>query len=387
VRKREAGLIADGGNLFLVDGSNWQFIYERNGRRRFMGFGPANVVTLAKARSRAAEARLLLIDDRDPLAERRASRAAAAKPVMTFSECATQFHKANAPGWRSPKHAAEWRSTIDAYAAPIIGHLSVNVITVEHVLQVLADLWVSKPDVASRLRGRVESVLDWAKVRGLRSGENPARWRGHLDHLLPARSKVVKIAHHAALDHREVAAFVMILRTRSGVPSRALEFTILTASRSGEAMRARWNEIDLGQKLWTIPASRTKTGREHRVPLSDRALEIIAEMSAMRSNDFLFPGQKYGQPLGATTLFDLLRQLRRGDLTAHGFRSTFRDWAGDHGHPRELAEAALAHVTGDATERAYARSDALARRRVVMQQWSNYCDGQAGGNVVSLSAR
>lgn len=384
MRKRKPGLMNDGGGLYLKDGSSWIFRYARRGRRHDLGLGPAADVSLAEARGKAIEARRLLRDGSDPVQARRASRAVAAKR-LTFAECAAQFHKAQSPGWRSAKHAATWRASIDAYAAPIIGDMTVDAIAVEHVLAVLGDLWAQKPDVAGRVRARVESVLDFATARGLRTGENPAAWR-RLRHLLPALSKVHATAHFAALPYTEAPAFMSLLRGRQSIKARALEFTILTAVRSVEALGARWDEIDLD--LWAIPAERMKSSREHRVPLSARALAIIGEMRSIRRNDFVFPGAKPGRPLGDMALFTMLRDMGRADVTAHGFRSTFRDWAGDHGFPREIAEAALAHVTGDQTEQAYRRSDALERRRALMAQWSNYCDGPAErGKVVSIAAR
>jgi integrase len=376
MRARQPGLVADGGNLFLVDGSNWQFIYERDGVRRYMGLGPAHTVTLAKARERAAEARLMLLDGKDPIEARRASRVAAAK-VLTFDQCAAQYIAAHAPGW-SATHAEQWRQTIAAFAKPVIGDMDVRAIGVAEVMRVLGDLWQQKTETASRLRGRIESILDWAKVRGLRDGDNPARWRGHLDHLLPAKRKVRAVVHLPALDYREVAAFMTDLRQREGVKMRALEFTILTAVRSGEALKARWAEIDLASKLWAIPGERMKGRRSFTVPLSDRTIAIVEAMAAIRQNDFLFPGRK-NRPIGELALLTALRDMGRGDVTAHGFRSTFRDWAGDHGFPREIAEAVLAHVTGDQTEQAYRRSDALERRRALMAAWASYCGQPSAG--------
>jgi integrase len=292
---------------------------------------------------------------------------------------------AHRAGWRNPKHAAQWKATLATYASPVLGKLPVQAADVGLVMKVLEPIWATKPETAGRVRGRIEAVLDWAAARRYRTGENPARWKGLLDKLLPARSKVRKIEHHAALPYDELAAFLVALRAQEGTSARALEFAILTAGRTGEVIGARWDEIDTRPKVWTVPPDRMKGGREHRVPLSDAALTILDRMAAVRENDFVFPGDRRAG-LSNMALLMTLRRMGRDDLTAHGFRSTFRDWAGNETHfPRELAEAALAHVVGDKAEQAYRRSDALEKRRRLMDAWASYCSKPtATGTVVTL---
>jgi integrase len=301
---------------------------------------------------------------------------------MTFDECAAAYVKAHAAGWRSKTHAAQWANTLRAIASPVFGNLPVAAVDTGLVMQALEPAWSEKTETASRTRGRIESVLDWAKVRGYRTGDNPARWRGHLDHLLPARSKMRKVKHHAALPHAELPAFMAELRGREGMCARAIELIILTALRRGEALNAQWDEIDLPAKVWTIPAGRTKAGREHRVPLSGRAVEILQALPREHGNPFVFIGARSGRPLsGRAVINDVPRAL-----TVHGFRSTFRDWCAERTNfPREVAEAALAHVVGDKVEAAYRRADLLEKRRQLMDAWSRYCTSPpAGGEVVPL---
>ncbi len=307
-----------------------------------------------------------------------------AKQVPTFGEAADEFLAAQKGGWRNDKHKAQWTMTLTTYCAPIRA-TSVDAIDTEAVLSVLKPLWTRAPETASRLRGRIEAVLDAAKARGFidRNEANPARWRGHLDKLLPKRAKLTR-GHHAAMPYADVPAFLAGLRERPATAARALEFTILTATRSGEALSARWDEIDLTGKVWTIPAVRTKAAREHRVPLSDRAVAILTELDKGRTGDHIFPGQRPGQPLSGMAFEMLLRRIG-SPFTAHGFRSSFRDWAGNETHfPREVAEHALAHVIGDKAEQAYRRSDALTRRREMMDAWARHCEGAAGENVLAF---
>jgi integrase len=383
-RENKRGMHGDGGGLYLQvakgGSKSWILRFKLRGKTRHLGLGPVHTVGLAEARQRAAEARLALLDGRDPIVERRASRAAVAK-AMTFDEGAAEFFAAHAPGWGAD-HRDRWRQTIAEYASPIIGALDFKAIETEHIVRVLTPLWMTKAETASRLRGRIESVIDWAKVRGLRDGENPARWRGHLDHLLPRVSKVHRVVHRPALHYAEIAGFMKDLRLRESVKSATLQFAILTASRPGEARGARWAEIGIEQRAWRIPAHRMKSSREHRVPLSEPALDILEKMTAIRVSEFVFPGLS-GRPIGELALFSMLRDMGRGDITAHGFRSTFRDWAGNETHfPRELAEHALAHAIGDKAEQAYRRSDALARRRELMDAWARHCEGAETDNVV-----
>jgi integrase len=382
-RETEPGMYGDGGGLYLRvtgDGAkNWVFRFMLNGRARWMGMGPLHTVNLAEARKRAAEHRLRRHDGIDPIDARRAERLRArldAAKAITFMECADGYIKAHRAGWRNGKHAAQWGATLATYAEPVIGSLSVQAIDATLVLKVLEPIWTEKPETAGRVRGRIEVILDWAKVRGYRTGENPARWRGHLDKLLPARGKVRRVEHHAALPYAELPGFLVALREQEGIAARALEFVILTAARTGEVIGARWNEIDLLEKTWIVPAERMKAGREHRVPLSARALAILEEMQARRHGDegFVFPGGKSGKPLSNMALLMSLRRMDRGDLTAHGFRSSFRVWVAERTNfPAEVAEMALAHTVSDKTVAAYNRSDLFERRRRLMQQWGTFC--------------
>lgn len=363
-----------------------------------MGLGPLALYGLKEAREKALEARRLRHEGIDPIEARRAARMkvlADAAKTITFKQCAEAFIKAHRAGWRNAKHAAQWAATLATYAEPIIGALPVQAIDTALVMNVLeqeiADtpnqvaglLWTAKPETASRLRGRIEVILDWARVRGHRDGENPARWRGHLDKLLPARAKVRKVEHHAALPYDKLPAFIAKLRAQDGISARALEFAILTAARTGEVIAARWREINLAEQIWTVPSDRMKAGKEHRVPLSARALTILEDVVPHRQigdgenerDAFVFPGGKHGHPLSNMAFLMLLRRLKRDDLTAHGFRSTFRDWAAERTNfPSEVAEMALARAVSDKVEAAYRRGDLFERRRGIMTAWSRYCD-------------
>ena len=296
---------------------------------------------------------------------------------MSFDQCAEAYATAHEAGWRSAKNTKLWRSTMATYCSPIFGQLPVSAIDTALVMKMLQPLWMSKTPTAMRLRERVEAVLDWAKVSRYRDGENPARWRGHLDHLLPPPSRVRSVAHHAALPYAGVGAFMAELDKQGSTTSRALAFLILTAARSAEVRMMTWAEIDMGAKLWTIPASRMKSHREHRVPLSAQAMAVLKQQRALYGDDtdgLVFLGARSGRPVSDITLSNVLEQLGRGEATVHGFRSSFRDWAGEAtAFPRETVEAALAHVVGDATERAYRRGDALEKRRRLMDAWARYC--------------
>jgi integrase len=348
-----------------------------------MGLGNASV-SLAEARDKADEARKLLTVGRNPIAAKREAEEAKAG-LPTFGQTAEAFIEAKAPGWRNPKHQAQWRQTLKCHAATL-WIMPVGDVDTKAVLGVLQPLWQKVPETASRLRGRIEAVLDAARAKGhIPPNEaNPARWRGHLDKLLAKRQSLSR-GHHTALPYPEVPAFLASLRERQATAALALEFCILTAVRSGEVLGARWCEIDLETMLWTIPAARMKAGRAHRVPLSTRALTILKKLAEAKSGDFAFPGQKSGKPLSSTAMEMLLRRMN-ADATVHGFRSSFRDWAGNETNfSRELAEAALSHVIGDKAEQAYRRSDALDKRRALMQAWANYCEPEAGSNVVRLA--
>jgi integrase len=338
-----------------------------------MTFGNADDVSLAEARKVHAEARALLLRGLDPLDERGKTKLDLSHH---FSDVAKVCIAAKAQGWRSPRWANEWRNTLRDYAMPVLGKMPVAEIGVEHVLKVLGPLWKEKPDVARRLRLRLETVLDYAKAAGWRAGENPATWRGNLKHLLAARTKV-SLVHYAALDWRDAPELMAKLSPSAGVAERCLRFLLLTATRSGEARGCRWDEIDLDAAVWTIPAGRMKAEREHRVPLSKPALAILDELAAVRTGSLVFPSRYHMPPpasgkLASSTLPDVLRRIGHGEITVHGFRSTFRDWCGDTAKPADVAEAALAHQTGNAVVRAYARSDLFERRRVLMDQWADY---------------
>lgn len=387
------GRFADGNNLYLQIGptgaKSWLFRFMRDGAARKMGLGPYPVVTLAMARDKALECRRKLVDDIDPIDERRetrlARRAEKAK-AMTFKEAAGKYIDAHKAGWKNAKHGAQWTATLETYVYPKFGDLSVDAIDVGLVLKALEPIWTTKPETATRVRGRIESVLDWATARKLRTGDNPARWRGHLDHLLPARNKVAKVKHFAALPYAEIAGFVKDVRVLEGVSARALEFAILTATRTSETIAARWEEIEPTAKMWIIPAERMKAGKEHRVPLCDRTLEILEALPREDGNPFIFIGDKKGKSLSNMALLMTLRRMERGDLTTHGFRSTFRDWAAEQtGYPGELVEMALAHTVSDKTEAAYRRGDMVDKRRRLMKDWADFCDMPVpAGNVTPM---
>lgn len=386
---KEPGRYGDGDGLWLHIGptgaKSWVLRYSRNKRAREMGLGPVSLFSLKEARERAREARRLLYDGIDPLDQRRAEREAAqldAARGVSFAEAAERYIGAHEAGWKNPKHRQQWRNTLTTYAFPVMGELPVAEIDTGLVLKVLEPIWQEKAETASRLRGRIESILDWATARKLRNGENPARWKGHLDTLLPARSKVQTVKHHEALPYAEIGGFMAELREKDGIAARALEFCILTAARSGEVIKARWDEIDLDTGLWVLPPERMKARREHRVPLSERAVEILREMRSLGS-DWVFPGQREGKPLSNMAMLMQLRRMGREDLTTHGFRSSFRDWAAERtAYPHEVCEMALGHRVGSAVERAYRRGDMFDKRRRLMKDWSRFCTSQHGGNQV-----
>ena len=383
LRRTVPGRYLDGGGLYLqvttgADGTarrSWLFRWTARGRERWAGLGSLNTVTLAEARERARQCRQQVLDGVDPIADRdrrRAEQEASAKRVITFDEAARGYIAAKRTEWGSEKHAQQWPATLARYASPVIGRLPVDAIDTPLVLKVLQPLWGRIPETASRLRGRLEAVLDWATVSGYRAGENPARWQGHLEHLLSAPSKRIKKSL-AAMPYDELPPFMEQLRAEPGVAARALEFTILTAARSGEVRGATWAEINLQNAVWTIPGERMKAGNEHRVPLSPRALEILRGLR--RQNDGLvFPGRD-GATLSDSTLRNsVLHKLGRGDVTVHGFRSAFRTWAAERTNfAREIAEQSLAHTVGTAVERSYKRTDMFDQRRRLMEMWTEYC--------------
>jgi len=386
-KKRDPGYYPDGGGLYLqvspARTRSWIYRFTLRGRSREMGLGSLNAVGLADARRKASECRGLLAEGTDPIEARDAQRAQDALTdarSITFAKAAERYVAAHKPGWRNAKHADQWENTLETYAGPVIGRLPVADVDTSLVLRVLEPIWTEKPETASRLRGRIEAVLDWATVRGYRAGDNPARWRGHLAALLPARSSVAAVKHHAALPYVSIGDFVAEVRKLGGVAARALEFTILTAARTGEVIGATPGEFDLQKALWTIPAERMKARREHRTPLSPRALDIVRGQ-IKGPTACVFPGQIEGRPLSNMAMLELLKRMGRGDLTVHGFRSTFRDWAAEQtAFPHELAEMALAHAVGDKVEAAYRRGDMFAKRARLMAEWAKWCErtGKAG---------
>jgi integrase len=359
-------------------------------KRRDIGLGSYPSVTLGIARDRAREVREQVRAGIDPTEQRRRARAdliAAQASMITFRECGEAYVKAHESTWRNPKHRQQWRNTLDTYVYPVIGNLPVQAIDVGLVMKIIEPIWHDKPETASRVRGRVETILDWAKARGYRTGDNPARWRGHLDQLLPRKTKVRKVRHQPAMSYRDVPGFTARLRAQDSASARALEFTILGAVRTGETINAVWAEIDLAARTWTIPAGRMKAGRDFRVPLSDRMIEILRSLPRDKDNPHLFAGAVEGRGLSNMTMLELLRGMDGNGYTVHGFRSSFRDWAAEQTNfPRELAEAALAHVVKDATEASYQRGDLFAKRRRLMDAWARYLSTpeQETGKVVTL---
>ena len=390
---RKAGMLADGNGLYLqvtrANARSWIFRYYRNGKSREMGLGSLNAVSLAGARLKAAACRGLLADGTDPIAARdaeRAQRALEDARAITFDQCAEAFITAHSAAWKNQKHVAQWKATLRTYVSPVCGSLPVQVVDVALVMKVLEPIWTTKPETAARLRGRIESILNWAKARGYRTGENPALWKGHLSNLLPAHSKIAKVKHHAALPYDQTSQFIAALRRQDGIASLALEFAILTAARTGEIIGARWAEIDLEAKVWTVPASRMKNGREHRVPLSVEALAVLTKVSQGEPEEFVFAGRKK-RPLSNMAFLMLLRRMGHDKLTGHGFRSTFRDWAAERTNfQAEIAEAALGHVVGNKVEAAYRRGDFFEKRRRLMEAWAQFAT-TAPSDAVVVSLR
>jgi integrase len=397
----EPGLYGDGHGLYLqistFDTKSWVFRYMIEGRARKMGLGPLHTVSLAAARKRAADARLKVLDGLDPVDERTAHRAAKrleAAKAMTFKQCADAYIKANRNGWKNEKHASQWDATFNetkrgkrVYPAStaVINDLPISAIDTGLVRKVLEPIWYETPETASRVRGRIERVLAWATVAGYRSGDNPARWTGHLKELLPAKAKVSAVVHHDAVPYVEMPAFMGEIRAKRGTSARALEFTILTAVRTGEAIGAKWSEIDLGTKVWTVPPERMKAGREHRVPLPDCALAVLETLP--REGEFVFPGARKDKPLSNMAMLELVRGMRGKGATVHGFRSTFRDWAAETtAYPHEMCEIALAHAVGNKVEAAYRRGDMMEKRRRLMEDWAAYCEQEPAerGKVVAI---
>jgi integrase len=375
------GRHADGGGLYLSispnGGRRWVFLFRWHGKPTEIGFGSARDVSLARARELASQARAQLAEGVNPKDARRPQEDA------TFGECADRVIEAMKPSWRNAKHIKQWEMMLRDYAAPI-RRLPVDEVTTDDVLSVLKPIWNEKPETASRLRGRIERVLDAARAQGLRSGENPARWRGHLDQLLPKRQRLTR-GHHAAMSYEDVPAFVADLRARQAAAALALEFTILTAARSGEVLGARREEVDLERAVWTVPAPRMKAGREHRVPLSKRALKIVKAMLEDHKSEFVFPGSMPDKPLSVMAMDMVLRRMKIENATVHGFRSSFRDWASEcASFTNEVCEAALAHVIENKAEAAYRRGDLFDKRRKLMEAWAGYCSTPRANKVVAF---
>jgi integrase len=375
------GLYPDGNGLYLqatagksgTIAKSWLFRFKRDGRERRMGLGPLASVPLADARRARDRAQGLLRDGVDPIAAKAAKKAAGraeAARAVTFDQYAAIYIDAHAAAWRGARHRQQWTNVLRDYASPVFGKLPIAAVDTAHVLKALEPIWSSKPETANRVRRKVAKILDSARARGLRQDENPARWVGHLDQILPPHGLIRRVRHHPALPFVELPAFMARLSAQEGTAARALAFTILTASRTGEAIGARWHEVDLQTRVWSISAERMKSDRPHRIPLSDAAMGALGKPG--NPDDFLFPGDR-GPSLSSMAMAMLLRRVGL-DVTVHGFRSTFRDWAGDQTMTqREVIEAALAHAVGDAAEQAYRRGDALEKRRELMESWADYC--------------
>jgi len=385
IKHLKPGMHADGLGLYLKvrtgSSKSWIFRYRTGGKLRDMGLGPFHTVSLAEAREKAEVCRVMRLKGLDPLEERlkeQQAKTIEATEGITFENCAENYIATHKAGWKNGKHADQWTATLQTYVYPVFKDKPVPLIDDALVLKVLQPIWKDKTETASRVRGRIERILDWARVMKYRTGDNPARWKGHLDHLLPKRSKVATIVHHAALPIDETPGFIQILRQEETVVARAFEFCILNATRTNEAMGMRWDEYDERAQLWTVPGARMKASRDHRIPLTKRSQLILAEMQEIRTSDFVFPGGVQERPLSSMAFLMLLRRLKRGDITAHGFRSTFRDWAAERtDFPNEVVEMALAHTISNKVEAAYRRGDLLDKRQQLADAWAAFCAGTA----------
>lgn len=415
VEKAAPGRYGDGGGLYLLvrsaEAAFFIFRYTRAGKMREMGLGPArgkNAVKLVDARSRARSYYDAVRAGRDPLAEQEAEKIAAKANAQrieirrkTFRDVGALYIAAHEGTWKNPKHRQQWGNTLEAYVYKKIGDLPVADIDTGDVMNILEPIWSTIPETASRLRGRIEVILDYAKARGWRAGENPARWRGHLTNLLPSRSKVRNVEHHPALPYGRIAEFIAELRKQDSTAARALEFLVLNVGRTSEVTGFKWSELDRAAKLWTVPGERMKGKREHRVPLSARSLEILSEQEALKTSDYVFPGARPKRPLSNMAFEMIIRRMnkdtdplrwtddRGSAIVPHGFRSTFKDWAAERTNfANEISEAALAHAIGDKTEAAYRRGDLFEKRRRLMEAWARYCDAlPAKDNVTQLASR
>jgi integrase len=384
-KKTKAGYHSDGAGLYLqvsdTGAKSWLFRFTIAGKKRWMGLGPFHTITLAEARLKARECRQALLNGHDPLELKRSAVLAAALErarMMTFDQCAAAYIAAHRATWRNPKHASQWENTLATYAGPVIGELPVAEVDTALVVKVLHPIWHAKTETAVRLRGRIENILDWAAASKYRTGDNPARWRGHLENLLADPNKIAPVEHHPALPWYEVCSFMSELRKCPGIAPRALEFLILTNLRSNSVRGTRWDEIDFGAKVWTVPGGRMKGGKEFRAPLSSAALALLDVMP--RSDELVFPGRKAGSPQSDMTLTAVLKRMKRDDISVHGFRSTFRDWASEsvaNSFPHEVIEQAMSHTLANKVEAAYRRGDLLAKRALLMQAWADYCVGKS----------
>jgi integrase len=387
------GRHSDGEGLILAvskTGSrSWYLRFQLNGKRRDMALGSMADVSLAEARTKAAEARKLVRAGIDPIEHRKVEEAV----IPTFTSAAAQYIRSHRHGWSNRKHARQWVSTLKTYARPVIGSKPVDSITTDDIEAVLKPIWTSKTETAKRLQGRIENILDWATAKKHRQGENPARWRGHLDHLLPAPSKVQRVEHHPAMPWQAVPALMVELRGSPSISSSALQFAILTACRTSEVIGAQWSEVDIASAVWTIPGTRMKAGKEHRVPLTEPMLEILRALPRIEANPFVFPGARHGRPLSNMALLQLMRGMGHGvngdrsQAVPHGFRSSFKDWAGETTpHAREVVEGALAHSNPNKVEAAYQRGTFFEKRRRLMSDWSSFCT-RPPAEVIDLSTR
>ena len=386
------GKFEDGGGLRLVVSNSlakkWVLRFTIDGKRREMGLGSFPDVGLAEARGKATDHRKQATAGIDPIDARQTEP----EKIPTFTTCAARYIRAHRRGWQNAKHARQWVSTLKTYTRPVIGSKQVDAVSTEDILKILSPIWTTKTETAKRVQGRVENILDYAAAHKYRDRLNPARWRGHLDKLLPKPSRVKKVTHHPAMPYSEVPAFMAELSSNDSVSVLALRFIILTATRTSEVLQAQWQEIDMDAAIWTIPATRMKSRREHRVPLSDTATAILEALPRIDDNPYLFPGARQGRPLSSMALLQLMRGMgygvngNRGDYVPHGFRSSFRDWSGEvSSFPRDVAEMALAHTIENKVEAAYRRGDLFAKRRMMMQQWADYLDKlKAGADVVPL---
>ena len=384
VETAKTGRHGDGRGLYLyvkpTGARSWVLRYQVQGKRHDLGLGAYPDVTLAMAREKATEARRLILGGDDPIVKRRQAQ------PKTFKDAALELIENKRSGWKNAKHAAQWTSTLEAYVFPSLGAMQVTKIATADVIGVLKPIWSQKPETANRVRQRIEAVFDYASALGIREGDNPARWRGHLDHLLPKPTKVRAVRHHPAMAYSEIAKLMKMLKERAGIASNALAFTILTAARSGETRGMAWVEVDLENSVWIIPAERMKAGKEHRVPLSSEAIDLLGPRRD--DHQLVFESQsKKGKPISDMSMTAVLRRMGYEAITVHGFRSTFRDWAGEStSFPREVIEAALAHRIKDKAEAAYARSDLFEKRRTLMEAWSQFSASVQGDqNVVRLS--